>query len=86
MTKVKIGENWGLVNRFGNLISKVKYKKIEKFGRGLLLYNSDEEIEFLENSELLKLKQCRASETININKTPNPKNVIRYPNCKTKAL
>ena len=86
MTKVKIGDNWGLINRFGKLVSQVKYKKIEKFGKGLLLYNSDIEIEFLEKSELLKLKQSGVSKTINVKRKPIPKNIITFPNRKTRTI
>lgn len=86
MTKVKIGEYWGLVNRFGKLVSQVKYKKIEKFGKGLLLYNSNKEMEFLEKSELLKLKQSGISKTIDVKRKAIPKNIITFPNRKTKTL
>ena len=86
MTKVKIGEYWGLVNRFGKLVSQVKYKKIEKFGKGLLLYNSDKDIEFIEKSELLNLKLAIESKSIDKNRKPVPKNVFNFPNKKTKTL
>lgn len=86
MTKVKIGEYWGLINRFGKLVSQVKYKKIEKFGKGLLLFNSDKEIEFIEKSELVKLKQAVDSKSGDNNRKPIPKNIITFPNRKTKTL
>ncbi|MCW8848799.1 MAG: WG repeat-containing protein [Melioribacteraceae bacterium] len=86
MTKVKIGEYWGLINRFGKLVSQVKYKKIEKFGKGLLLYNSDKDLEFIEKSDLMNLKQTVETKIIEGNRKPVPKNVFMFPNRKSKTL
>jgi hypothetical protein len=86
MTKVKIGEYWGLVDRFGKLVTQVKYRKIEKFGKGILLHNSDKDIEFIEKSELFNLKLAVESKSVDINRKPVSKNVFNFPNKKTKTL
>jgi len=54
MSKVKIGNNWGIINRYGNIIVPVKYKKIEKFGKGICLHN-ESELKFIDRNEIIKL-------------------------------
>jgi len=61
MTKVKIGEKWGMMNKFGKLIIPIEYEKIEKFGKGLLLYNNSSDKEFIEKKDLWKLTSIKDS-------------------------
>ncbi len=61
ITKVKIGNKWGLVNKFGKLIIPVEYKKIERFGRGLKLQYHNSKIEFIEKKDLIKLTSIKSS-------------------------
>lgn len=55
MAKVKIGYNWGLINKNGHISVPIRYKKIEKFGQGLILLNHNLEKEFIDRKDLLKL-------------------------------
>ena len=86
MTKVRVGEFWGLLNRFGKLVSPIKYSKIEKFGKGLIFHLSDKEIEFIEKSELIKLTRSVSSLSSNKSRKSIPKNIISFPNKKSRAL
>ena len=61
MTKVKIGNKWGLINKFGKLIIPVEYKKIERFGMGVALTYHNSEIEFIEKKDLIKLTSIKSS-------------------------
>ena len=61
MTKVKIGNRWGLINKFGKLIIPVVYKKIERFGKGLVLHNNNSKVEFIEKKDLIKLTSLKNS-------------------------
>jgi hypothetical protein len=58
LSKVKIGDSWGLLSKFGNVIIPVEYQKIEKFGKGLCLYKENE-INFIERDQLIKLSTVK---------------------------
>jgi len=85
MTKVKIGDNWGLLNKYGHLIIPAMYKKIEKFGKGIVLQNPNTEIEFIERSELMELKELRTDFKKKIKK-PISKKIINLQSKRTRAL
>jgi hypothetical protein len=58
LSKVKIGDNWGLLNKYGKIVVPVKYQKIEKFGKGICFYKSNE-VEFIDKKELIKLTSVK---------------------------
>jgi len=86
MSKVKIGTKWGLLNKFGRIVIPVKYKKIEKFGKGISLYGSKSEIEFIERPELIKLTGVRNNTVNSRAKKPIPKRLINYSGKKVKSM
>ena len=49
MTKVKIGDNWGLINRFGKLVSQVKYKKLKNLVKDFCYSTPIKKLNFLKN-------------------------------------
>lgn len=85
MTKVKIGEYWGILNKYGHLIIPIEYQKIEKFGKGIVLYKSKKEVRFIERSELIELREIHSDYRKEIKK-PISKKIINLPTNKTRTL
>lgn len=86
ITKVNIGKKWGLINKFGHKIIPMKYKKIEKFGRGIILRSFNSDIEFIERSNLVKLTGVNKSESTEQPKKPVHQKLINFPTKKSKAI
>jgi len=86
LTKVRIGEKWGMINKYGKLILPIEYKKIEKFGKGLILVKQNSEKEFIEKSELFNLTNIRHTTlSLYIKKPVQTKRIISPPK-KTKSF
>ena len=79
MTKIKIGDKWGVINKFGRTILPVEYKKIEKFGRGMTFHTFSGEIKFIDRDELIHLTEATSTPKIDIVKQSIPKNIISFP-------
>jgi len=86
MSKIKIGKFWGLLNKYGKVIIPAKYIKIEKFGRGLLLYKSKKDIEFIERTELIKLTEQHDKTFFIRRKDPMRKKVYNLTAKKIKSM
>lgn len=59
MTKIQKNGKYGLLNKMGKIIIPTAYKKIEKFGKGIVLHNFDLSTEFITRKELLQLPEIR---------------------------
>ncbi len=55
ITKVQKGNNWGIIDKFGNLIFPIAYKSIKVFGKGLILKNYDNSVEFIDREVIGKI-------------------------------
>ena len=76
ITKIKIGSNWGMINKFGKVIIPADYKKIDKFGRGIKLVTLNSEIEFIERNDLIRLTETQKIPVSKKVKKPIPKSII----------
>jgi hypothetical protein len=86
MTKIKIGNNWGMINKYGRIIIPVEYRKIDKFGKGMVLQNYNSEIEFIERKDLIKLNEVENKPIFNSVKKPLSKRVITLAKKKSKPV
>jgi hypothetical protein len=86
LTKVRVGENWGLLNKFGQLVVPIKFKKIEKFGKGLLLQNFDLSLDFVEKHDLFKLSMQKFNIVENKLKEPLHRKIINIATKKSKTI
>lgn len=84
MTAVKVGKKWGLTNKFGKLIIPIKYKRIERFGKGLILHAIDAENEFIERDEIINLAAISSIPELKRVKQPVQK-IIKNPAFKKKT-
>jgi len=84
MTKIKIGSKWGVINKYGKIIVPVKYIKIERFGKGIVLHKSSSTIDFLERSELIKLTKVNKIPNVSKVKKSLSKKIINLPRKKEK--
>ncbi len=59
ISKVRIGNNWGLLNKYGQKVTGIKYRLIKKFGKGLLLQPNkiNEEVEFMDKITISNLNK-----------------------------
>jgi WG containing repeat len=86
MTKVKVGEKWGLINKYGRVIIPIKYKNIEKFGRGIILKGFGSELKFIERTELIKLTEIKNTPIFSEVQKTVPKRIIKLPHKKSRAI
>jgi len=86
LTKVKVGKNWGLLNKFGKVIVSIEHKKIEKFGKGILLHNFNSELEFIERSKLITLTKINKRNLSKKVKKPVHQKIINFSKIKTQAI
>ncbi len=77
ISKVRIGKKWGLINKYGQSVTAVVYKSIEKFGKGLLLKKSDNNIEFIDKLEIFELNNITAQISIAIAKEALKKSKLK---------
>lgn len=85
LTKVRIGESWGIINKHGRVIVPIKYKRIDKFGKGMILREFDSNLEYIDKDELFKLSKVKHSIIDNAPKIPVRKKLIAIPLKKTKT-
>lgn len=76
ITKIKKGDKFGLINKYGRKIIPPIFKKIEKFGSGLVFHNFDSTTEFLDRKSLINLPEI--SKEMHIDYLKNPvKNILQ---------
>lgn len=85
MTKIKIGQRWGMLNKFGKIIIPANYKKIDKFGKGIKLERENSDIEFIERKELIKLTETHSLPAYKKVKKPIPKSITGLSKYKSKT-
>ncbi|MBK7107180.1 MAG: WG repeat-containing protein [Ignavibacteriae bacterium] len=76
ITKIKKGNKFGLLNKRGRKIIPINFKKIERFGQGLVLHNFDSTIEFVDKKSLMQLPEINSETYIDQIKEP-VKNIIQ---------
>jgi hypothetical protein len=70
ITKIKKGNSYGLLNKKGRKILPTIYKKIEKFGSGIILHNFDSSKEFIERKQLMNLPEFTNESNLELIKEP----------------
>ncbi len=83
MSKVRILNKWGMINKYGKLVIPIEYKRINKFGKGVLFQKEGEECEFIERKELIKLTEIKSNKYTEDLKKPFKK-IIRLNTKKIK--
>lgn len=86
ITKVKLKGKWGILNKFGELVIKPEYEKIEQFGKGIFLLKDNGTTEFYDRFQLNKIiKSNKQLETI-IPRTPVRKRIIKIRSIKKQGI
>jgi hypothetical protein len=76
ITKIKKGNKFGLINKRGRKIIPISYKKIERFGSGLVFINFDSTVEFIDRKSLIHLPEISNDSYIDQIKEP-VKNILQ---------
>lgn len=75
ITKIKKGNKYGLLNKKGRKVLPAVYKKIEKFGCGIILHHFNSSPEFIELKQLPHLQEIRSEGRSKQFKEPLKKNI-----------
>ncbi len=75
ITKIKKGNKFGLLNKKGRKILPTIYKKIEKFGCGMILHHFDSKKEFIEKKQLPQLPEIANENKMEQIRKPTKKNI-----------
>jgi len=86
ITKIKKGNKFGLLNKKGRKILPTIYKKIEKFGSGIILHHFDSTLEFIEKKQLPHLPEIINENNFEQIKEPIKKNILVKVANKSKSF
>ena len=86
MTKIRVGEKWGMINKFGRIIIPIEYCKIDKFGKGVILKKNELDIEFIERKDLIKLTVVNNKPLYEKVTKPTHKKMINISKMKAKTI
>jgi len=65
ITKVRIGNKWGLINKYGEKVTSIKYKNIERFGKGITLQKFNMCVDFIDYKNVSMLNNLTTTNSLN---------------------